>query len=407
MKSGGIQLGEVSFDPQTRELTDASGQPVQLRHKSKAVLQCLLENPGQVVTKDALMAAVWPRTTVSDESLVQCVADIRRVIGAEARKVVETVPREGYRINVGAPAEQAPSRILALAIAAGLALLAIGGWVGLNAWQSPPPAPMAAAPAGETPPGTANTEAYLEVLKGRASATRFSLTESLAAERHFRRAIDLDPDYARAYAELGTLLAVRFENDWTVLQEADQEKALFYAETAAALEPDLWLAHYALGRLHSVFGALDLAETHLERAMSLEPGNEDARAYLGILRNFQGDATGAVAILDQAVQSHPDPPYWYYLGLGNALFNNGRSDAAEAALTRCLELSRQSAYCLRYLIAVYGDLGRIPEATAKSRTYASMGFEPTISAIMDVMGFHHPSAQARLEDGLRRAGLPE
>ena len=48
-----------------------------------------------------------------------------------------------------------------------------------------------------------------------------------------------------------------------------------------------------MGRLQSVFANLEEAERHLRIAMSLKPENEDARAYLGIILNFQGKADEA------------------------------------------------------------------------------------------------------------------
>ena len=266
---------------------------------------------------------------------------------------------------------------------------------------------MAIASTESAPPGTENTEAFLEVLKGRVSSNNFSHSESLVAERHFRSAIALDPNFARAYAELGTLLAVRFENDWTVLIDADKEKSLFYAQQAVALEPDLWLGHYALARLHSVFGDPDAAETHLNVAMSLEPDNEDARAYLGIVKNFQGDAEGAIAILEPAVRSHPNPPYWYYFGLGHALFNAGQLEQAETALNACLKRAENSPYCLRYLIAVYGEGGRHAEARKAGQTYAAMGFDLSVDGILKLMTYHHADDRAQLEQALRMAGVPD
>ena len=408
MKLGIFNLGDVSFDLTTRTLTHKDGHPERLRNKSKEVLGCLLETPNQTVTKTRIFDTVWSDVIVSDESLVQCIADIRRVIGTDARHIVETVPREGYRLNL--PEQGAtPKRAVSIAAFAAIAITLAAVWL---YWPDAVALPDGqAAPdntATETgPPGTDSIQAYLEVLKGRVSANRFSQSESLIAERHFRQAISLDPDYARAYAELGTLLAVRFENDWTVLEDADEEKALFYAEQAVSLDPELWLGHYALGRLHSVFANMELAENHLERAMSLEPDNEDARAYYGIVKNFQGDALTAVAILEQAVQSHPNPPYWYYFGLGHALFNADRLDQAETVLNRCLELAEDSPYCLRVLIAVYGKTGRITEAEAAGRTYVSMGFELSVEAILSLIRSPHPDGRAQLEQGLRLAGVPD
>ncbi len=408
MKFDVFHLGDVTFDPSTRTLTHKDGGLAQLRNKSRDVLAHLLETPNHTVTKAKIMNSVWSDVTVSDESLVQCIADIRRIIGKDARQIVETVPREGYRINLQAKTVKT-KRVSQIAAFATVAFTLTASWVFwpdktvLPDQQEAPDETLSAA----SVPGTDSIEAYLEVLKGRISSNRFSQSESLTAERHFRQAIALDPNYARAYAELGMLLAVRLENTWTVLVDADREKAFFYAEKAVSLDPDLWLAHYALGRLHSVFANLDLAERHLEQAMSLQPENEDARAYYGVVRNFQGDSESAIAILEQAVRSHPNPPFWYYFGLGHAQFNVGRFDQAESALNKCLEMAANSPYCLRYLIAVHGETGSVTGAEAAGRAYASMGFSLSVEAIMTFVTFHHPDDRAQLEQALRLAGVPD
>ncbi|MEO9898633.1 MAG: tetratricopeptide repeat protein [Paracoccaceae bacterium] len=396
----------VRFDPQTRTITQSDGRAAQLRNKSKDVLSCLLETPNQTVSKIAIIDRVWTDVTVSDESLVQCIADIRKVIGVDAKQIVETVPREGYRVNLPLKTPK-PIRFRLAVLVFGLVMV---GFLAMLNWpktETPMVQSVSSPSIDETPPGTANTDAYLEVLKGRVSSNIFSHSESLEAERHYRRAITMDPNYARAYAELGTLLAVRFENDWTVLVNADRDKSLYYAQQAVLLDPDLWLGHFALGRLYSVFGNLDAAETHLEAAMSLQPENEDARAYLGIVKIFRGDPESAIAILEAAIRSHPNPPHWYYFGWGHALFNAGQFAQAESALQDCLLLAENSPYCLRYLIAVLGEMDRLSEAQQAGETYAAMGFDLSVSGILDLMTFHHKDDQARLEAALRRAGLPD
>lgn len=409
MKSVVFHLGDVTFDPTTRTLIHKDGRTTQLRNKSKDVLVYLLQTPNCTVPKAAILDSVWSDVTVSDESLVQCIADIRRIIGVDARHIIETVPREGYRVNL--PDQKTFSRR-----GSGLALVTAGAFSIAAIWMIWPdsvalPTPQVLSDeTGSTTtvlPGTEVVEAYLEVLQGRVSSNRYSQSESLTAERHFRQAIELDPNYARAYGELGTLLAVRFENEWTVIETADREKALFYAERAISLDPDLWLGHYALGRLHSLFADFDLAEHHLERAMSLQPDNEDARAYYGVVKNFQGESENAVAILEQAVRSHPNPPYWYYFGLGNAAFNAGLLDKSETALNGCLDLAENSPYCLRYLIAVHGEKGDMAGAEAASLAYTSMGFTLSIEAITTLLAFHHPEDLARLQRALHQAGVPD
>lgn len=402
-----VHLGDIRFNPTTRALTFKDGRPAQLRNKSKEVLSFLVKNPSRTVTKIEVIEAVWSDVVVSDESLVQCIADIRRVIGKDARQIVETVPREGYRIQL-TDEEKSRRPLFLLSFFVG-AIMVVSVWA---LWSVRPvvtqpytlPANVESQP---TPPGTSNTAAYLEVLQGRVSANRFNSDESLIAERHFRRAIELDPNYARAHAELGTLLAVRFENDWTVFQAEDKEKALFYADRAVALDPNLGLAHYALGRLHSLFANFETAEAHLQRAMSLEPENEDARAYYAVVKIFQGDTERALAILEPAVASHPNPPYWYYLSLGAALFYSGQYEATEMALEKCIELSAKSPYCLRYQIALYGEIGRIADAEAAAHDYASSGFDPSVGSIMNLMKENNPDDRVRLERAFLSAGLPK
>ena len=72
------------------------GAEVPLRPKSFALLRLLVENPGRLVDRDAIMEAVWPGVTVGDESITQCVRDIRKALGDEAQPLLRTVPKRGY-----------------------------------------------------------------------------------------------------------------------------------------------------------------------------------------------------------------------------------------------------------------------------------------------------------------------
>ena len=64
----------------------------------------MVEHPCRVVSKQELLDTVWPDVTVGDDSLTQCVTEIRRVLGPVSRDILKTVPRRGYILNVEAPA---------------------------------------------------------------------------------------------------------------------------------------------------------------------------------------------------------------------------------------------------------------------------------------------------------------
>jgi DNA-binding winged helix-turn-helix (wHTH) protein len=75
------------------------GAVINLRPKSLAVLAYLASRPGQLVQKDALLAAVWPGTAVTEWVLTSCVKELRQALGDASRqsRMIETVHRRGYR----------------------------------------------------------------------------------------------------------------------------------------------------------------------------------------------------------------------------------------------------------------------------------------------------------------------
>lgn len=75
------------------------GTDLALRRKSFSLLAYLVQNSGRVIGKDELIAAVWPDVQVSDESLTQCMKDIRKALGEGAGGFVRTVPRRGYIVG--------------------------------------------------------------------------------------------------------------------------------------------------------------------------------------------------------------------------------------------------------------------------------------------------------------------
>ena len=72
------------------------GEHLKLRPKSFKALTYLVENTGRLISKEELMSAIWPDATVTDDSLVQCLIEIRKVLGGDAQRYIKTMPRRGY-----------------------------------------------------------------------------------------------------------------------------------------------------------------------------------------------------------------------------------------------------------------------------------------------------------------------
>ena len=92
------------FDRFALDLTRGSlrqgDQDIDLPPKAFEVLRHLAENAGRLVPKDELYQAVWAHIAVTDDSLVQCIRELRHKLGDDAHSLIKTVPRRGYLLNV-------------------------------------------------------------------------------------------------------------------------------------------------------------------------------------------------------------------------------------------------------------------------------------------------------------------
>ena len=134
----------LRFDRFTLDCADgrlrADGVDVELRPKSFDVLRLLVQNAGRLVSKDEMARAVWPNVVATDDSLAQCISDVRKALGDDGQRFIKTVPRRGYvfvaEVEVEGEAQAPPrdSKVVGrrpVAWAAGLALVVVAA---LSVW---------------------------------------------------------------------------------------------------------------------------------------------------------------------------------------------------------------------------------------------------------------------------------
>jgi TolB-like protein/DNA-binding winged helix-turn-helix (wHTH) protein/Tfp pilus assembly protein PilF len=73
-----------------------NGQEVSLRPKTFEVLACLVQHHGRLVTKATVIEMVWPDTAITDNSLAQCLVEIRRALDDDSQQLIRTVKGRGY-----------------------------------------------------------------------------------------------------------------------------------------------------------------------------------------------------------------------------------------------------------------------------------------------------------------------
>ncbi len=96
-----LTIGAFRVRPQLNRLqSNQDGGTVTVEPRVMELLVFLAGRPQQVVSKDELIAAVWPDVAVSDDALKNAVWELRRALGDSARqpRYIETIPKRGYRL---------------------------------------------------------------------------------------------------------------------------------------------------------------------------------------------------------------------------------------------------------------------------------------------------------------------
>jgi TolB-like protein/DNA-binding winged helix-turn-helix (wHTH) protein len=94
-----LHIGDWCVYPASSEIS-RDGETIRVEVRTMRLLLCLAERAGEVVSIDDLLDHVWSGVAVSQDSVYQAVASLRRLLGDESKqpKYIETVPRLGYRL---------------------------------------------------------------------------------------------------------------------------------------------------------------------------------------------------------------------------------------------------------------------------------------------------------------------
>ena len=92
-----LAFGEFTLDPLRRTVWHRDGSELTLTPRLFNALQLFVEHPGELLGKDLLMGALWPGLVVEENSLSQVISALRRALGDDDRRYIQTDPRRGFR----------------------------------------------------------------------------------------------------------------------------------------------------------------------------------------------------------------------------------------------------------------------------------------------------------------------
>jgi adenylate cyclase len=172
---------------------------------------------------------------------------------------------------------------------------------------------------------TANVEAYNYYLRGRQLFHAFTKSYLILAKEMFAKAVEIDPDYARAYAGLATAIA-RLWGMYNVPTSANELLAI--TDKALSLDPSLPEAYAARGEALANSNRLTEAVVAYERALALEPNNYDANLAYARFCVTDGKFEKAIELYTRALEIQPDD-YQAPLLLQTVYQSIGRGEEAE------------------------------------------------------------------------------
>ncbi|MEL7137831.1 MAG: winged helix-turn-helix domain-containing protein [Pseudomonadota bacterium] len=283
-------------DPRSRSLSHGEAN-CRLSPRALTLLTTLADRPGEAIDREALMDAIWPNTIVTDESLTQAVKELRRGFGSEGRRIVETIPRFGYRLNGQVLRDGMPASHRGSVFDIDAYHLCLDGHAALSRG-------------------------------GREAVSRF---QSLTGQA-VRRAPDFA--FARATHAIATGCGWLYQRNTAV----DADAAVIEAEVALKLRPDLALAHTAKAFALGAVGRQDEAVKALEAALHHDRNDADALFVAARLLFVLGRYRAAATLAERAAALNPTEFWPLHFGVrAAAVFDPARSRRNAVACLKRVE----------------------------------------------------------------------
>ena len=271
--------------------------------------------------------------------------------------------------------------------------------------------------AGKTIKETDNPQAHEFFLKGLEHYRRYAISHYPKAMEYFEQATELDPDYSSAYSAMASIYWKSINDEFYQVFHIDRTTARERAQQLLELanRKPTSLTYQASSDINLWWHRHDEAVRDGEMAIDLDP--EDAGGFVALATAliFSGQPQGAFDLVDKAERLDPMGKAYYEFVRGMAYFGMEEFDKAANALERARELNQQdwagdpenACRPCGLLLSTYGHLGYADKAVAMLEYIWSFWNAFTVSDARQFWPFKKEKDAERLEEGFRKAGVPE
>jgi adenylate cyclase len=256
------------------------------------------------------------------------------------------------------------------------------------------------------------------IMRGKAVLNRPSSPATMTEARAlFEQALAVQPASVDGLAGVATTLVFEFVNGY---YDSGSDMRLRRAEQlldrALTIDPGHLMALKAKAALRRAQGRFDDAIAAAEAVIAENPGEPWAYKEIGLSTLYLGDPERALEWFAKAERIGPrDPGRWTWLdGRGHALILLGRNEEAIRALNSALDANPKNVSPYAFLAAAYALLGRLDDARAALDAYEQARPGTRISTFrtrspvpLVLTSAKHQQQRLRLNEGLRKAGMPE
>jgi adenylate cyclase len=255
-----------------------------------------------------------------------------------------------------------------------------------------------------------NLDAWETYQRGLWHMWTFLEEDNAEARRLFRRARELDPKFALAFAHEAYSHYVTVIMGWTDDPDASLAAGMTAAKKALALDDKDAVAYFALGRVQTMLGEHDSAIAALESSLALNPSFAQANHGLGMAQALAGQLDDAIDSFGRAERLSPrDPLLWAFtITHGLACILARDNETALQLARQTLQIPRASGYWPHAVLAAsLAHQDQIEEARAAVAEALRAKPNLSLSYLKSTLLTKQPEGLNPYLDGLRKAGLPE
>jgi adenylate cyclase len=253
-----------------------------------------------------------------------------------------------------------------------------------------------------TPTGV--LEAYDLVLRGENERKRTTRESNAEARRLFVRALDLDPDYAAAYAGLSWTHLQSWQFLWSTDRET-LERARELAERAVAIDDTLVAGYHLLAQVHLWRKEHDRAIALAERAIALAPNGADSLETLAEIVGWAGRAEDSLRLIRDAMRLNPHYPFFYVWTQGHAYYVLERRQEALDAFATIVERNPNFLPAHAYRAVVLTELGRVKDAREAWEHARRLSPGVSMPSLRERLPYRRPADLDRFLAGAHRVGM--